>query len=44
MAHVESISNREHLAGTVVAQQQLALRTIRSLLDDGLRRRPASLL
>ena len=36
MAHVESVINREHLAGTVVARQQLALHTIRSLLDDGL--------
>jgi hypothetical protein len=36
MAHVESVINREDLAGTVVARQQLALRTIRSLLDDGL--------
>jgi hypothetical protein len=36
MAHVESVISREHLAGTLVARQQLALQTIRSLLDDGL--------
>jgi hypothetical protein len=36
MAHVDSVISREHLAGDVVARQQLALHTIRSLLDDGL--------
>lgn len=36
MAHVTSIINRKDLAGTVVARHELALRTIRSLLDEGL--------
>lgn len=36
MAQVVSIIRRENLADTAGAQQDLALRTIRSLLDDGL--------
>ncbi|BBZ70197.1 hypothetical protein [Mycobacterium paraseoulense] len=36
MAHVTSVMRREQLADTVAAQQELVLRTIRSLLDDGL--------
>lgn len=36
MAHVMSVVDRKDLAGTVPARQGLALRTIRSLLDDGL--------
>jgi hypothetical protein len=36
MAHVTSVMRREQLAGTVAAQQEVVLRTIRSLLDDGL--------
>jgi hypothetical protein len=36
MAHVTSVMRREDLAHTPAARQDLALRTIRSLLDDGL--------
>ncbi len=36
MAHVTSVMRREPLADTVAAQQEVVLRTIRSLLDDGL--------
>ena len=36
MAHVTSVMRREGLAHTPAARQDLALRTIRSLLDDGL--------
>lgn len=36
MAHVTSVMRREQLADTVAEQQELVLRTIRSLLDDGL--------
>jgi hypothetical protein len=36
MAHVHSVINREDLADTVSAKQDLAVRTVRSLLQDGL--------
>lgn len=36
MAHVTSVIRREQLADTVAGQQDVVLRTIRSLLDDGL--------
>jgi hypothetical protein len=36
VAQVTSVMSREHLADTVAAEQNLVLRTIRSLLDDGL--------
>lgn len=36
MAHVTSVMRREQLADTVAAEQEVVLRTIRSLLDDGL--------
>ncbi|OBH59680.1 hypothetical protein A5682_00065 [Mycobacterium mantenii] len=36
MAQVTSVTKRNHLADTVVAEQNLVLRTIRSLLEDGL--------
>ncbi|ORA08306.1 hypothetical protein [Mycobacterium arosiense] len=36
MAHVTSVMRREQLADTVAGQQDVVLRTIRSLLDDGL--------
>lgn len=36
MAQVMSVMRREQLADTVAAQQNLVLRTIRSLLDEGL--------
>ncbi|VAZ79268.1 hypothetical protein [Mycobacterium persicum] len=36
MAHVMGLILREHLAESLTAQQDVALRTIRSLLDDGL--------
>ncbi len=36
MAQVTSVTKRHHLADTVEDEQNLVLRTIRSLLDDGL--------
>jgi hypothetical protein len=36
MAHVMSVMSREQLADTVAAEQNLVLRTIRSLLEEGL--------
>ncbi|WP_155768546.1 hypothetical protein [Mycobacterium colombiense] len=36
MAQVTSVTNRHGLAATVAAEQNLVLRTIRSLLEDGL--------
>ena len=36
MAHVESVITRGHLADTVADRHELALSTIRSLLEDGL--------
>ncbi len=36
MAQVTSVTKRHHLADTVAAEQTLVLRTIRSLLDEGL--------
>jgi hypothetical protein len=36
MAHVTSVMRREQLADTIADQQDVVLRTIRSLLDDGL--------
>lgn len=36
MAHVTSVMARHDLVDTPAAQQELVLRTIRSLLDDGL--------
>jgi len=36
LAQVESVITRDSLAATTVAQQELALSVIRSLVDDGL--------